>query len=210
MAGALAAGVLAIAVVLVDGSVAAYASSPTATSVATAVRQLRSRPTVPSGVRKEVARVKSPGDLRRVSARARELIRTPVVEETATQRIEPPATYGSGGKALGRGCYDVWVTRTRRNVFGWTLTSARTEIRNWCNDGRRITSSPTVVRSQQGHWGWATCGWNGAYRGWLRSRTRYGAGGYALFALGDSCFAPQVQLRNELQVFGDGRYYWWN
>jgi hypothetical protein len=165
---------------------------------------------VSDAVRREVAGVRSERDVAPLSVRARRRVTTPVVEVTEYRKVLERATYGSGSGKVGRGCYRVWVKRTRRNVFGWVLMTAQTTIRNWCNNGRTITSQPTVVRTQNAHWGWSSCGWVSEYSGWLRSRTRFGAGGYARYAYADSCFTAQMRLRNELQVQGDGRWFWWN
>jgi len=206
MKGVLVAAAVALALLstTTPGAAASVSSSRT-------VKRLVAVGHVSDAVRREVAGVRNVRDVQRLSVRAQRRVRTPVVEVTEYRKVpETVDTYGSGRGRVKRGCYRVWVTRTRKNVFGWTLITAKTTIRNWCNNGKRITSSPTVTRSLKGQWGWSACGWADSYSGWLRGRARYGAGGYGQFAYADSCFVPQAQLRNELQVQGDGRWFWWN
>jgi hypothetical protein len=203
------AGALVAGAVLAAPGAAGAANAPSGTQRRSVVSTLGGAPAVPAALRREARGVRRVEDLERVSAPARRLVTTPTHEVT-TYTKAVPRQYGSGAGKVKRGCYVATVTRTRKNALGWTLVRARTQIRNWCHDGRRITSTPTVTRSLKAHWGWGSCGWHDDYAGWLRERTRYGAGGYGRFAYGDTCFAPQVQLRNEMQVQGDGKYFWWN
>ncbi|MCU1426306.1 MAG: hypothetical protein JWL83_306 [Actinomycetia bacterium] len=207
---ALAVSVGLVGVIAMPAGAVAPASAAT-TRVGTSVRRLAVVGTITPAVEREVRSLRSVRDLVTLPASTRRMVTTPAVEVVSWQRVPiGAASYSSGNSKVGRGCFDAWVSRSRKNVFGWVLMTAKTTIHNWCNDGRRITSSPTVVRSVNGHWGWSGCSWNNSYQGWLSGRTRYGAGGYAQFAFGDTCFSAQMQLRNEVQVQGNGRYYWWN
>jgi hypothetical protein len=167
-------------------------------------------PQVPAFAWEEAQSVKSVADLRDVSAAARSLVTTPTVEIVKTRRVASgsASTFASGTSKARKGCSDVWLSTTRVNAFGDVLMSARTTIRNWCADGRRVTSRPTVQRSVTAHWGWSVCGWNAAYAGWLRDGLRYGAGGNPTFAYGASCASAQPQMHHDVQVKGDGTYAW--
>jgi hypothetical protein len=141
------------------------------------------------------------------------LVITPTVEVVQVQRRVPGTTGGGHQMASGSGkarpgCYDVTLTTMRRNVFGSVLMEAKTTVRNWCTDGSRITSSPTVQRSLRARWGWSACGWDADYAGWLHTATRFGAGGDAMFAYGSSCAGAQRQSHHDVQVHGDGTHTW--
>ncbi len=165
-------------------------------------------------VRRELDAVDSEEDLQQVSDDARRVATTATheVTETITGEQTPNeagigVARGSGSGYQPPGCYWVKVTRVLQNQVGWDLVRAESTIHNWCHNGSRITSSPTPVRYQNAYWGWVGCGWSSTYQGWLSDGWRYGMGGYAKFAYGNTCFAPQVQLRNELQVYGNGNWY---
>jgi hypothetical protein len=157
----------------------------------------------------EAEAVSTMADLTAASERARSLVVTPTVEIVEARRRVPGQTaVAASSKKTRPGCYDVWLSTKRLNVFGDVLMSTTTMVRNWCHDGTRITSSPTVQRSVVARWGWSACGWDGEFAGWLHTATRYGAGGDALFAYGDSCASAQPQSHHDVQVHGDGTFQW--
>jgi hypothetical protein len=154
--------------------------------------------------------ITSPAQLRGAPARVYALVTTPTVEVVTIRREGPDAKdpYLGGHAKAPRGCSDVWLSTIRLNVFGAVLMQARTTIRNWCTDGKHIVSQPTVQRSVSGKWGWVPCGWDDDYAGWLHMTTRFGAGGDALFAYGNSCAGARPQSHHDLQVHGDGTFDW--
>jgi hypothetical protein len=194
-------GCLAVVAIAAAGSTAAVAAG------GSGVRQIS------AATWNEAARVSTMAELRAASARARSLVVTPTVEVVQIQRWVPGTTgpghqMASGSGKARPGCHDVTLTTTKRNVFGSMLMQAKTTVRNWCTNGVRITSSPTVQRSLVGRWGWSACGWDGAFAGWLHASTRFGAGGDALFAQGGSCAAARPQSHHDVQVHGNGTHTW--
>ncbi|MCU1426308.1 MAG: hypothetical protein JWL83_308 [Actinomycetia bacterium] len=167
-------------------------------------------PTVAAFTWTQAKSVRSAADLAGVSGGARALVTTPTIEVAQIRRYVSGTMrgYGAGAGKAGHGCSDVTLTTTRMNAFGAVLTSAKTTVRNWCNNGVSVTSEPTVQRSMTAQLGWSACGWDNDYAGWLHGHDRYGAGGNALFALGNSCAGAAPQLHNDVQVQGDGQYHW--
>jgi hypothetical protein len=158
----------------------------------------------------EAQSISSLAELRDASAAARRLVTTPTVELVQGGRHVPGTAAGdaAGPGKVKPGCYDVWLSTTKLNAFGWVLMYERTTIRNWCTDGVRITSQPTVQRTTQSYWGWTSCGLTNDFAGWLHASTRFGAGGDALFANGTSCSGAAAHLHHDVQVQGDGTYKW--
>jgi hypothetical protein len=161
-------------------------------------------PRVRSKVWGEAVHVRSAADLARVSDEAKSLVTTPTVQVVAVHRVLTSVTPLPGGGRVR--CFDVSIETTRLNTFGRSLMRAKTALKNWCSDGTRISSIPTVRRAQTGFFGWQGCGWNGEYAGWLLGRTIYGAGGNARFVNGANCALAEPQLLNTLTVKADGTY----
>jgi len=147
----------------------------------------------------EIHSVTSESQLDSVSLDARRAIVTPAFAYTSLIRTS---------KTMSSGC-DRWsVTRKIKNVLGWTLIEATQKLYNVCRSGDEITSSPTQTRYANGSWGWAVCGWFATHDGWITQDRVYGAGGWAKFALGNSCFAPQYQLGVEIQADAPSKKWW--
>ncbi len=190
--------VSAVAVVAVSAAaITASASAATAPAV----------PKVTAARWDEAQSIGSMAELRAASATARRLMTTATVELVQGGRHVPGTLAGdaAGPGKVKPGCYDVWLATTKLNALGRVLMYQRTTIRNWCTNGVRITSRPTVQRSTQSYWGWRYCGLANAYTGWLHASTRYGTG--ALFANG-SCAGAAVHLQHDIRVQGDGTYKW--
>jgi hypothetical protein len=158
----------------------------------------------------EAQSIGSMAELRAASSAARRLVTTPTVELVQGGRHVPgTSAYDAAGPGKVKpGCYDVWLSTTKLNAFGWVLMYQRTTIRNWCTDGLRITSRPTVQRTTQSYWGWTSCGLSNDFAGWLHTSTRFGAGGDAMFVNGTSCSGAAAQLHHDVEVQGDGTYDW--
>jgi hypothetical protein len=197
MVGAGAAVVVALAV-----STAAVAAGSVAAAPAV--------PKVTAARWDEAQSIGSLAELRQASSAARRLVTTPTVELVQGGRHVPGTSAGdaAGPGKVKPGCYDVWLSTTKLNAFGWVLMYQRTTIRNWCTDGVRITSRPTVQRSAQSYWGWTGCGLSNDYTGWLHGSTRFGAGGDSMFVNGSSCSGAAAHLHHDVQVQGDGTYKW--
>jgi hypothetical protein len=164
--------------------------------------------TIPDSVQREIDTVRSEADLPRLSAAAQKVITTPSIEVVEVGRApDPRASYATGVGKVGTGCYLVVVSRKRENVLGWVLFSAKTTVRNWCENGIVMTSIPSVQRDSTAHWGWTACGWTNVYTGWLHVRTRYVATGESMFARANACWTPKI-LKSEAQVRGNGFYTW--
>jgi hypothetical protein len=149
-------------------------------------------------------------ELRAASPQARRLVTTPTIELVEVRRRVPGSSSGwheQSASKVPAGCYDVSLATTRLNVLGDVVMQATTALRNWCTNGRQITSSPTVQRSSSARWGWVPCGWDADYAGWLHTATRFGAGGDARFGAG-SCAGASRQSHHDIQVHGDGTYSW--
>jgi hypothetical protein len=195
----------AVAAVVAVGAV----STATIAAVASTVTA-RAVPKVTAARWDEAQSISSPAELRAASSTARRLVTTPTVELVQGGRHVPGTLAGdaAGPGKVKPGCYDVWLSTTKLNALGAVLMYQRTTIRNWCTDGVRITSRPTVQRSTQAYWGWRNCGLTNDYTGWLHTSTRYGTGGDARFANGSSCSNAAVHLHHDIQVHGDGTYKW--
>lgn len=115
----------------------------------------------------------------------------------------------SGSGHVGTGCWNTIVKRSSSNIFGAVLYRAETTALNWCNNGSVLTNTPGHYRYTNSYWGWSQCGWFNTYDSFLSGNFRWGVGGVARFALANSCFSPQAQLTNEIQVQGNGYWYTW-
>lgn len=147
----------------------------------------------------EIRTVTSVADLDNISPNARRAIVTPVYSHTS---------FNVTTKYMKPGCDGWTITRKRTNVLGWTLIEATQRLYNVCRSGDQITSSPTQTRYANGSWGWTACGWTATHDGWITQDRVYGAGGWAQFALANSCFAPQFQLGVEIQANAPDRTWY--
>lgn len=177
--------------------------------------QLR-EPVAASSAEYQEARQATEDDLDQLSPRARAIVTTPVEEVTvfeARPRDTPDDAPGGIRRAygghLGNGCWNVKISKVTKNSVGWVLTRAETTVMNYCISNDTFTATPSTYRYTNAHWGWVTCGWTNTYSGWDGPWYLYRAAGIARFALADSCFAPQVQLRNEIAARHDGHWWYW-
>jgi hypothetical protein len=197
--------VLGCAVAVAGG--ARWASSATATA-----GEGPAVPQVSAAAWAEAQSVTTIADLRSVSARARALVTTPTIEIVKVRKVAAGEavdmrTFGVGAGKTHAGCYDVWLSSTRRNALGDVVMQSTTTVRNWCTDGTRITPQPTVQRASRGYWGWSACGWDADYAGFVRGNAQWAAAGDAMFGYG-SCASAAPQSHHEIDVRGDGTYDW--
>jgi hypothetical protein len=187
----------------------ATAASPAATSTTKVVRRLARTQAIPPAVQREIDTVHSVEDLLRVSAAARKVVQTPVVELIETGKTKVPATLTTGAGKIGKGCYEVWVSHKRKNALGWVLMSAKTTVGNWCIDGANMKRWPTPRRTLSARWGWQACGWDRVFDGWTRGVARWASGADARFSLTASCSAAGwTTVHSEVQLYGNGKYTW--
>ncbi|MDE0803240.1 MAG: hypothetical protein OSA99_07935 [Acidimicrobiales bacterium] len=159
------------------------------------------------------ARQARAGRLDELSPKAREIVTTPIEATTVMEAVAQPREEESFRRAYGghqgNGCWNLKVTKTTENGFGWVLTRAETTVLNYCISNDTFTTTPSTYRYTNAYWGWSTCGWSNTYSGWDGPWYLYRAAGIAKFAYADSCFSPQVQLRNEIAARHDGHWWYW-